>query len=77
MKPFLPNKQQLEAIANVATKLWIPMPPHPSSYVVRLKDSPLQPNEQYFVQEDFTLFNSNVQYRTGSNIDGMFNWQSR
>lgn len=77
MKPFEPNKEQLEAIINGATMLWIPVnnnvfdidiqsngmisyEEHGDEYIVFANEtvedfiynhSPLQPNEQYFIQE--------------------------
>ena len=73
MKPFKPNKQQLEALNKGATKLWIPFsntaldhfsnsdnlghdfvwedPEHIGHFVSGVEVfSPLQPNEEYFVQ---------------------------
>jgi len=69
MQPFKSNKQQLDALEADATKLWIPIPdlvhiptvgemlgrPLSNRFIGNLITtySPLQPGEQYFVQEDF------------------------
>lgn len=80
MKPFKPNKQQLEVITNGCTKLWIPLEKDGKGYseythistcdvcrnvsrvnvllvckaCVQKLTSPLQQNEEYFVQEKFS-----------------------
>ena len=69
MQPFKSNKQQLDALEADATKLWIPIPdlvhiptvgemlgrPLSNRFIGNLITtySPLQPGEQYFVQEEF------------------------
>ena len=66
MKPFQPTPEQLEAIKSGATKLWIPLDLVSSIKAKTNEDfnaaqtliinamSPLQPGEQYFVQEEST-----------------------
>jgi len=67
MKPFKPTKHQLESIKSGATKLWVPLTNQLVTLCLSdplekdlsmfkafiVKYSPLQPNEQYFVQEDY------------------------
>ena len=64
MIPFQPNKQQLEAIRNGATKLWIPIITQDNgySYDVQPQDCRLQPDNQCFVQEEFWCIEGAVFY---------------
>jgi len=91
MKPFKPNPQQLGAIANGCTKLWIPLK---SSYQdgklltyygdckdeydndeFVYKHSDIQPNGEYFVQEEFGDLFGDVVYKANISkpIQGLFN----
>jgi len=71
MKPFQLNPQQLDALANGATKLFIPiaLPDYGFSYDIKQQDSPLQPGESYFVQEKQLNVDVIVGYQNGYPIE--------
>lgn len=84
MKPFKPNPQQLKAIDNGCTKLWIPVKhtiltitDETTTFLTLAKEeqtwdlkeyinvfSSLQPNEDYFVQEEFIEDPSQIIYKS-------------
>lgn len=79
MQPFQPNEEQLEALNNGATMLWIPIPPHAhvNSSLESIDNnlhnryfntlikvhSPLHLGKQYFVQEKFIDDPSQIVYK--------------